>query len=75
MKGQSTPLADFFRGRNVAREQRVHMPLVCDQIGIIWVVGHRIAELVKVSEKTGRKLGLWWQNEGGAAVPRPHEPL
>jgi tRNA(Ile)-lysidine synthase len=34
--------------------------LVCDQIGIIWVVGHRIADRVKVSEKTRSRLGLRW---------------
>jgi tRNA(Ile)-lysidine synthase len=60
MKGQSTALADFFRGRNVAREERACVPLVCDQIGIIWVVGHRIADRVKVSEKTRSRLGLRW---------------
>jgi tRNA(Ile)-lysidine synthase len=60
MMGQSMALADFFRGRNVAREKRARVPLVCDQIGVIWVVGHRIADRVKVSEKTKRKLGLRW---------------
>ena len=46
-------------GISIARiEARV--PLVCDQNGIIWVVGHRIADRVKVSEKTRRRLGLRW---------------
>ncbi len=62
MNGQSMPLADFFRGRHVGRENRRRVPLVCDQSGIIWVVGHRIADRVKVSEKTGRTLGLRWSS-------------
>ena len=60
MGGQSMPLADFFRGRHVGRGERGRVPLVCDQKGIIWVVGHRISDRVKVSEKTRRKLGLRW---------------
>jgi tRNA(Ile)-lysidine synthase len=60
MRGQSMPLADFFRGRHVGRTERGRIPLVCDQNGIIWVVGHRISDRVKVSEKTRRKLGLRW---------------
>lgn len=62
MDGQSMPLADFFRGRNVGREHRTRVPLVCDQTGIIWVVGHRIADRVKLTKKTGRTLGLRWQD-------------
>jgi tRNA(Ile)-lysidine synthase len=66
MGGQSMPLADFFRGRHVRRKDRNRVPLVCDQTGIIWVVGHRIADRVKVSEQTGRTLGLRWCLEGAA---------
>jgi tRNA(Ile)-lysidine synthase len=62
MGGRSMALADFFRGRNVRREHRGRVPLVCDQTGIIWVVGHRIADRVKVTKKTGRTLGLRWQD-------------
>ena len=65
MGGKSTPLNDFFRGRDVGREERSRTPLLCDAIGIIWVVGHRIADRVKLTEETRRKLGLRW--EPGAA--------
>ena len=65
MAGKSTPLNDFFRGRGVNREERSRTPLLCDAIGIIWVVGHRIADRVKLTEETSRKLGLRW--EPGAA--------
>ena len=60
MEGQSMPLADFFRGRRVARPDRRRVPLVCDERGIIWVVGHRIADRVKVSVETRRTLRLRW---------------
>ena len=61
MGGKSRPLNDFFRGRRVGREERTRTPLLCDALGIIWVVGHRIAERVKVTEQTARTLGLRWQ--------------
>jgi tRNA(Ile)-lysidine synthase len=60
LPGASQALADFFRGRRVPREQRASIPLVCDQIGIIWVVGHRISERVKLTAQTRRTLGLNW---------------
>jgi tRNA(Ile)-lysidine synthase len=63
MGGQHTPLADFFRGRHVPRDRRARTPLVCDLDGIIWVVGHRIAERVKVTEPTRRTRGLRWVAE------------
>ncbi len=66
MGGQSMPLADFFRGRHVRLAERTRVPLVCDRNGIIWVVGHRIADRVKVSEKTERRLGLRWVCPGHA---------
>jgi len=71
MKTQSMALADFFRGRHIAREHRARTPLVCDQAGIIWVIGHRIAERVKMSEKSQRKLRLRWfeNNAGGGPLP------
>ena len=58
MGGSTMPLADFFRGRHIPPDQRVRTPLVCDQLGIIWVAGHRIADRVKRTEQTSRTLGL-----------------
>jgi tRNA(Ile)-lysidine synthase len=58
MGGKTMALADFFRGRRVARERRVRTPLLCDQRGIIWVGGHRIAERVKATDGTERVLTL-----------------
>ena len=58
MAGRGTPLNDFFRGRRVPHEERARTPLLCDELGIVWVVGHRIADRVKVTDRTRRTLGL-----------------
>ncbi len=63
MGGRSTPLADFFRGRGVPRDRRASIPLVCDRLGIVWVVGHRIAERVRVTKNTNRKLEMSWYEQ------------
>ncbi len=60
MHGQSTPLNDFLRNRRIPRDARAGIPLLCDQLGIVWVVGHRIAERVRVTETTQQRLGLRW---------------
>jgi len=61
MRGGSTPLNDFFRSRRIAPEERARTPLLCDAAGIVWVVGHRIADRVKLTDQTRRTLGLRWQ--------------
>ena len=66
MHGASRPLADFFRGCQIPRDRRVQIPLVCDQDGIIWVVGHRIADRVKRTEQTRRHP--WLAGDPGIAV-------
>jgi tRNA(Ile)-lysidine synthase len=58
MGGNTMPLADFFRGRRVPRQRRGQTPLLCDQLGIIWVGGHRIAERVKARDQTEHVLTL-----------------
>jgi tRNA(Ile)-lysidine synthase len=58
LEGRGQPLNDFFRGRRVPRGRRRSVPIVCDQAGIIWVVGHRIAHRVRLTGETLRTLGL-----------------
>ena len=58
LEGQGMALNDFFRGRSVAKADRRNVPLVRDQKGIIWVVGHRICHRVRVEEGTTRRLWL-----------------
>jgi tRNA(Ile)-lysidine synthase len=50
-------LQDFFVDEKVPRRQRGRVPLVCAADGrIAWVVGHRIAEPFKVTERTRRVM-------------------
>jgi len=71
LEGRTRPLNDFFRGRRVPRARRGSIPLVCDQSGIIWVVGHRIAHRVRLTGETRRTLGLRFEPEGaGEAASR-----
>ncbi|AGA31495.1 tRNA lysidine(34) synthetase TilS [Singulisphaera acidiphila] len=67
MGEQTTPLNDFFRGRRVPREARGRIPLVCDRLGIVWVVGHRIAHRVRLTAPTGRTVGLRWEADAAGA--------
>ncbi len=60
MHGGTMSLNDFLRGRRVPRFERASVPLVCDTLGIIWVVGHRIADRVRIGPQTQRTLGLRW---------------
>jgi tRNA(Ile)-lysidine synthase len=74
LKGNTTPLADFFRARKVSRQLRATTPLVCDARGIVWVVGHRIAERVKITSDTEATIGLSWEpavDQGDATPGRP----
>jgi tRNA(Ile)-lysidine synthase len=69
MEGKSKALADFFRGRRVSRGSRARTPLVCDQRGIVWVAGHRLAERVKETSHTERRLWLsCWRAAGEHVV-------
>jgi tRNA(Ile)-lysidine synthase len=58
LRGHTTPLADFLRGRGLDAQDRRATPLLCDERGIVWVVGHRIADRVRLREGTRRVLGL-----------------
>lgn len=52
-------LHDFFVDEKVPRRQRGRVPLVCAADGrIAWVVGHRIAEPFKVTERTRRVVQM-----------------
>ena len=52
-------LQDFFVDEKVPRHQRGRVPLLCAADGrIAWVVGHRIGDPFKVTERTRRVLRL-----------------
>ncbi len=60
MGGRHRPVKDLLRERGVPPEDRPCVPMVCDARGIVWVVGHRIAERVRLTDATTRRLGLRW---------------
>ena len=51
-------LQDFFVDAKIPRAQRPFIPLLLSQDQIVWVVGHRLAESVKVTPQTRRLLRL-----------------
>lgn len=42
----------------IPRQERASWPLVCDRQGIVWLVGARIADRVKVGPKTKRVISI-----------------
>lgn len=56
--GGTRKLQDFFVDVKVPREEREAVPLVCDEGGILWVVGHRMDERGRVTASTRRVLRL-----------------
>lgn len=61
MDGRSMPLADFLRGRRVAKADRGRVVLVRDAVGIVWVVGHRVGHRARLTGETARMVGLRWE--------------
>jgi len=54
----SRKLHDFFIDEKVPAFRRDHVPIVCDQAGIVWVAGYRIDHRVRVTEATRRAVVL-----------------
>jgi tRNA(Ile)-lysidine synthase len=51
-------VGQFMIDARIPRHWRALIPLVCDGEKVVWVVGYRIDERVKISEKTKRVLRL-----------------
>ena len=51
-------LSDFLLDERVPASHRASLPLVCDQRRIVWVVGVRLSEGVRLSPATRRVLVL-----------------
>jgi tRNA(Ile)-lysidine synthase len=56
--GEPKKLQDFMVDAKIPRSWRDRVPLVCYPEGILWVVGWRIAEQVRVKDLTKRVLYL-----------------
>ncbi len=54
----SKKLKDFFIDYKVDRDERDSIPLICDGDEIMWVVGLRISEKYKITDKTSRILEI-----------------
>jgi len=54
----SKKLKDFFIDYKIDRDEREKIPLVCDGDEIIWIVGLRISEKYKITDKTTRILEI-----------------
>ncbi len=53
MKGRKK-IGDYLTDKKIARVMRDEIPVVCDQKGIIWLVGQEISERVKITKSTKR---------------------
>jgi tRNA(Ile)-lysidine synthase len=62
--GNEKKLQDIFVDKKIPREERRRIPIICDEEGIVWVVGVGISERVKVREGTRRVLYLRAISEG-----------
>lgn len=54
----SKKIADFLADEKVDPRSREHVAVLCDQLGPIWVIGHRIDDRVKLTELTRRVLHM-----------------
>ncbi len=51
-------VGNYLTDRKVCREYRDEIPVVCDNKGIIWLVGHEITERARVDSKTRKVLTI-----------------
>jgi len=64
MGGQHKKVSDIFTDAKVPRAERHRVPIIADTHGIVWVVGHCIAQRVKVTPATRQRLYLIAEREG-----------
>lgn len=64
MGGKSKNLTDFMIDAKIPRHIRDLLPLVVSPQHIVWVVGYRLDERVKVTSQTSQVLHLWFAKEG-----------
>ncbi|RKD33883.1 tRNA lysidine(34) synthetase TilS [Thermohalobacter berrensis] len=61
MRGRKK-LKDFFIDEKIPREKRDLIPLLVDKENILWVIGYRISEQYKITNKTKRILVVEYKN-------------
>ena len=57
MKG-SKSIGDYLTDRKVASLYRDEIPVVCDDKGIVWLVGFEIADRVKIDNRTEKVVTI-----------------
>ena len=57
MKG-TKKIGDYLTDKKILKVYRDEIPVLCDQKGIIWLVGVEIADRVKIDEETGKVLKI-----------------
>lgn len=57
MKG-TKKVKDYFIDQKVSKDMRDKIPILCDEKGIIWVVGYRMSESYRVDSKTDKVIKL-----------------
>jgi tRNA(Ile)-lysidine synthase len=62
--GGSKKLKDFFLDAKVPREDRRLVPVLCSGERIVWVVGHRLDDRVKITPRTSRVLVVRYRRAG-----------
>lgn len=69
MRG-SKKVGDFLTDRKVAPVFRDEIPVVCDNEGIIWLVGYEIADRARITKKTTEvlKIGCHRRKDQGGAT-------
>lgn len=61
--GGKKKLKDYFINEKIPVSERASIPIIACESNVIWVVGHRISENVKVSDETKRILEITFIKE------------
>ncbi len=63
--GGTKKVKDFFIDLKVPTSQRAQIPILCSKDHILWIVGHRLDDRVKVTSSTKRTIYLHYREETG----------
>ncbi|MCT4565947.1 MAG: tRNA lysidine(34) synthetase TilS [Maledivibacter sp.] len=64
MKG-TKKIKNYFIDQKISKYIRDEIPLLCDEKGIIWVIGYRLSESYKVDEQTDKVIKLTYKDREG----------
>jgi len=70
MQGRHKKLQDFFIDQKINKERRSQIPIMDCPKGIIWVIGYRMDDRFKITEKTKRILSLSVEESGTTSARR-----